>query len=115
MADEATAPRDESKEQQVAESRRDGDQQGDDSPREANKGAPQRAEISNYEIVSHHFGKAVERLDIRDDVATVLKSSYREVQVQIPVKQTDGRIHVYSGFRVQHNGARGPYKGGIRF
>ena len=35
--------------------------------------------------------------------------------MQIPVKLTDGKIHVYSGYRVQHNGARGPYKGGIRF
>ena len=35
--------------------------------------------------------------------------------MQIPVKQSDGRIHVYSGYRVQHNGARGPYKGGVRF
>jgi glutamate dehydrogenase (NAD(P)+) len=45
----------------------------------------------------------------------VLRSSYREVQVQVPVKLGDGRIHVFSGFRVQHNGARGPYKGGVRF
>jgi glutamate dehydrogenase (NAD(P)+) len=45
----------------------------------------------------------------------VLRSSYREVQVQIPVKLSDGRIHVFAGYRVQHNGARGPYKGGIRF
>src|SRR5206468_5425636 len=48
-------------------------------------------------------------------VSTVLRSSYREVQVQIPVKLSDGQIHVYRGFRVQHNGARGPYKGGVRF
>jgi glutamate dehydrogenase (NAD(P)+) len=46
-------------------------------------------------------------------VAAVLRSSYREVQV--PVKLQDGMIHVFSGYRVQHNGARGPYKGGIRF
>jgi glutamate dehydrogenase (NAD(P)+) len=52
---------------------------------------------------------------VRDDVAAVLRSSYREVQVQIPVKLSDGKIHVFSGYRVQHNGARGPYKGGIRF
>ena len=76
---------------------------------------PQRAEVSNYEIVSHYFGKAAERLELEDDIAGVLRSSYREVQVQIPVRQADGKIHVYSGFRVQHNGARGPYKGGIRF
>jgi glutamate dehydrogenase (NAD(P)+) len=75
----------------------------------------QTAEVSNYEIVSHWFDKAAERLDLRDDLAAVLRSSYREVQVQIPVKQSDGRVHVYHGYRVQHNGARGPYKGGIRF
>jgi len=76
---------------------------------------PRRAEVSNYEIVSHYFGKAAERLGLKDDIAGVLRSSYREVQVQVPVRQADGKIHVYHGFRVQHNGARGPYKGGIRF
>ena len=73
------------------------------------------AEVSNYEIVSHWFDEAAKRLDLRDDLAAVLRSSYREVQVQIPIKQSDGKIHVYHGYRVQHNGARGPYKGGIRF
>jgi glutamate dehydrogenase (NAD(P)+) len=37
------------------------------------------------------------------------------VQVQVPLRQSDGRIHVYAGYRVQHNGARGPYKGGVRY
>ena len=88
----------------------------DKSPRKANaKQVVQPAEISNYDIVRHYFGVAADRLNIPDDVRAVLLSSYREVQVQIPVKQSDGRIHVYSGYRVQHNGARGPYKGGIRF
>ncbi len=35
--------------------------------------------------------------------------------MQIPVKQSDGKVHVYTGYRIQHNGARGPYKGGVRF
>jgi glutamate dehydrogenase (NAD(P)+) len=48
-------------------------------------------------------------------IAAVFRSSYREVQVQVPVTLPDGKIHVFSGYRVQHNGARGPYKGGIRF
>ncbi len=77
--------------------------------------APSRAEVSNYEIVEHWFGVAAERLELPDDVAAVLRSSYREVQVQVPVKLGDGKLHVFSGYRVQHNGARGPYKGGIRF
>src|SRR5215210_2153652 len=96
-----------------AEADQDGRQEGDDSQKEDQQ--PQRAEVSNYEIVSHYFGKAADRLGLEDDVASVLRSSYREVQVQIPIKQSDGKIHVYAGYRVQHNGARGPYKGGVRF
>ena len=77
---------------------------------------PQRAEVTNYEIVAHWFGEAAERLGLREDVAAVLRSSYREVQVQVPVTlSADGKIHVFSGYRVQHNGARGPYKGGVRY
>jgi glutamate dehydrogenase (NAD(P)+) len=75
----------------------------------------QPAEVSNWEIVNHWFGVACERLGVRDDVGAVLRTSYREVRVQIPVSLSDGRVHVFSGYRVQHNGARGPYKGGIRF
>jgi glutamate dehydrogenase/leucine dehydrogenase len=73
------------------------------------------AEISNYDIVNHWFDLAADRMELRDDLRAVMRSSYREVQVQIPVKLSDGKIHVFSGFRVQHNGARGPYKGGIRY
>ena len=75
----------------------------------------ERAEMSNYETVRHWFGLAAERLGLRDDVAEVMRTPYREVTVQIPVLQADGRIHTYRGFRVQHNAARGPYKGGVRF
>ena len=87
----------------------------DKSPRTTEGPDAQRAEVTNYEIVSHYFGLAAERLGLPEDIAAVLRSSYREVQVQIPVKLSDGQIHVFSGYRVQHNGARGPYKGGIRF
>jgi glutamate dehydrogenase (NAD(P)+) len=76
---------------------------------------PPGAEISNYEIVNHYFDLAADRLGVPDDVRAVLRSAYREVQVQIPVRLSDGKLHVYSGYRVQHNGARGPYKGGIRY
>ncbi len=73
------------------------------------------AEASNYQTVSHWFDLASERLGLADDVAAVLRSPYREVTVQLPIMRGDGRIHLFTGFRVQHNGARGPYKGGIRF
>src|SRR4051812_26984460 len=76
---------------------------------------PSRAEVSNYEIVEHWFRMAAERLELPDDVAAGFRSSYREGQVQVPVRLSDDKLHVFSGYRVQHNGARGPYKGGIRF
>jgi glutamate dehydrogenase (NAD(P)+) len=82
------------------------------------KGKPkpgQRAEVSNLDIVRHYFDGACDRLQLRDDLRTVFWSPYREVTVQIPIKLGDGKVHVYSGYRIQHNGARGPYKGGVRF
>ncbi len=81
-------------------------------------GAPkpgQRAEVSNLEIVRHYFDKAADHMGLADDVRVVFWTPYREVTVQIPVKLSDGKIHVFSGYRIQHNGARGPYKGGVRF
>jgi glutamate dehydrogenase (NAD(P)+) len=74
-----------------------------------------KPEVSNYDIVNHWFDVAADRMELRDDIRAVVRSSYREVQVQIPVMLGDGKIRVFSGFRVQHNGARGPYKGGIRY
>ena len=84
-------------------------------PRKRKAAVAAAAEISNYDIVNHWFDLAADRMDLRDDLRAVMRSSYREVQVQIPVTLADGRIHVFNGFRVQHNGARGPYKGGIRY
>ncbi len=77
--------------------------------------SPQRAEVSNLEIVRYYFDKAAEHLGLPDDLRTVFWTPYREVTVQIPVKLADGKVHVFSGYRIQHNGARGPYKGGIRY
>jgi glutamate dehydrogenase (NAD(P)+) len=88
----------------------------DRSPRVANREqTPAAAEVSNFEIVSHFFELAADRLGIEPDLRAVLRSAYREVQVQIPIRCADGKIHVFSGYRVQHNGARGPYKGGVRY
>ncbi len=75
----------------------------------------QRAEVSNLDIVRHYFDSAADRLGLSDDLRVVFWSPYREVTVQIPIKLSDGKVHVFSGYRIQHNGARGPYKGGVRF
>jgi glutamate dehydrogenase (NAD(P)+) len=75
----------------------------------------QRAEVSNLEIVRHYFEMAADRLKLPDDLRVVFWTPYREVTVQIPIRLSDGKVHVFSGYRIQHNGARGPYKGGVRF
>jgi glutamate dehydrogenase (NAD(P)+) len=88
----------------------------DKSPRVANR-APQAgaAETSSFDSVSHYFDVAADRLGLAADVRTLIRTAYREVQVQVPVRLRDSGIHVFSGYRVQHNGARGPFKGGIRY
>jgi glutamate dehydrogenase (NAD(P)+) len=88
----------------------------DKSPRIANRAAQAgAAETSGFDTVSHYFDLAADRLGLADDLRTVIRTAYREVQVQVPVRLRDTGIHVFSGYRVQHNGSRGPFKGGIRY
>jgi glutamate dehydrogenase (NAD(P)+) len=76
---------------------------------------PPSKTVSDLDIVKHYFDTACDRIGVPDDVRDVLRTSYRETVVQIPVRFADGKIHVFKGYRVQHNGARGPYKGGLRY
>jgi glutamate dehydrogenase len=59
--------------------------------------------------------KAAKVMDLDDNTFEVLKQPQRILEVSIPVKMDDGTIKVFKGFRSQHNSARGPTKGGIRF
>ena len=61
------------------------------------------------------FDNAARLLGLDDGMQKVLRSSSREVTVHIPVLLDDGRIEVFTGYRVQHSIARGPAKGGIRY
>ncbi len=45
----------------------------------------------------------------------LIKTPDRELRVELPVKMDDGKLNIFIGYRVQHNNARGPYKGGIRY
>jgi len=93
-----------------------GPQAAEQAKEEAAEPRPgQRAKISDLDTVRFFFDRATTHLGIPDDVRSVFWEPYREVSVQIPIRLGDGKIHVFSGYRIQHNGARGPYKGGIRF
>jgi glutamate dehydrogenase (NAD(P)+) len=61
------------------------------------------------------FEEAAARLHLDDGMRKVLGSPAREITVNIPVQLDDGRLEVFTGYRVQHSVARGPGKGGIRF
>jgi glutamate dehydrogenase (NAD(P)+) len=61
------------------------------------------------------FDEAASRLKLDDGIRKILRSPAREITVHIPVQLDDGRLEVFTGYRVQHSVARGPAKGGIRF
>ena len=72
-------------------------------------------DMSMYEAAAFFFHNAADRLNLRDELRDVLASSYRELAVQVTLRTDDDKVFVYHGYRIQHNGARGPYKGGIRY
>lgn len=76
---------------------------------------PAAPELSPFDEVNVFLHKAAERLKLGDGFVELLRRPWRELQVSVPVRMDDGEIKVFAGYRVQHNGARGPYKGGIRY
>ncbi|MEE8171117.1 MAG: Glu/Leu/Phe/Val dehydrogenase dimerization domain-containing protein [Phycisphaerae bacterium] len=56
-----------------------------------------------------------DHMNLEKEIRMLLRTPYRELVVQIPVRMDDGRLEMFHGYRVQHNGVRGPYKGGLRF
>jgi glutamate dehydrogenase (NAD(P)+) len=66
-------------------------------------------------IVSNQFDTAADLLNLEPYMRKLLQAPFRSVTVEVPVRMDDGRIEVLRGYRIQHNGARGPCKGGIRY
>jgi glutamate dehydrogenase/leucine dehydrogenase len=68
-----------------------------------------------WEMALQQLKKAADLLNLEEDIREILSHPQREVQVSLPVRMDNGKIKVFIGYRVQHNNARGPYKGGIRY
>ncbi|MDD4297794.1 MAG: Glu/Leu/Phe/Val dehydrogenase [Ruminiclostridium sp.] len=68
-----------------------------------------------YETAQQQFDSVAEKLNLDSATRELLRQPLREYHFLIPVKMDDGSVKVFKGFRVQHNDARGPGKGGIRF
>ncbi|MCP4569401.1 MAG: Glu/Leu/Phe/Val dehydrogenase [FCB group bacterium] len=68
-----------------------------------------------FAMAQAQFDKVADTLDLDGGTREFLRNPMREYQFSIPVRMDDGTTHTFRGFRVQHNDARGPCKGGIRF
>jgi glutamate dehydrogenase/leucine dehydrogenase len=77
--------------------------------------APPREDLNPYRIAQMQFDIAAEYLKLDPGLRQVLRTPKRILEVSMPVKMDNGQVKVFTGFRVQHNIARGPAKGGVRF
>lgn len=77
--------------------------------------APAADHMSPFEAVNFQFDCAARRLGLPENLQVALKTPFREVLVEIPLLDDDGGIRTFHGYRVQHNNARGPMKGGLRY
>lgn len=74
-----------------------------------------KADYNPYKNMLHVLDQAAEKLGLAKDEYETLRYPERELMVSIPIRMDNGELKVFEGYRVQHNSARGPYKGGIRY
>jgi glutamate dehydrogenase (NAD(P)+) len=78
-------------------------------------GLTREQELNPWLAQESRFDFAAKKLALDDGMWKVLRQPTREIIVHIPVGMDDGRIEVFTGYRVQHSIARGPAKGGVRY
>lgn len=71
--------------------------------------------LDAWAVAQRQFDIAADRLNLDPALRAVLREAERELIVSVPVRMDDGRVDVYTGYRVQHNLGRGPSKGGVRY
>ncbi len=72
-------------------------------------------EFNPFQAMAHRFNVAADRLGLDEGLKEVLRTPDKELTVSIPVQMDNGKLRVFTGYRVQHNFSRGPCKGGIRY
>src|SRR5258708_2045769 len=81
----------------------------------ATKTPTKKIETNPHQVALENFDLAANALELDDSIRAMVKYPERELAVSVPVRMDSGKIVRFEGFRVQHNTARGPAKGGIRF
>src|SRR6202161_3228553 len=74
-----------------------------------------REDLNPFRIAQIQFDMAAEYLKLDPGLRQILRTPKRVMEVSIPIKLDNGQVKVFVGYRVQHNTARGPAKGGIRY
>jgi len=74
-----------------------------------------QAKMTMYETANLYVDKVADAMGLDREIRILLKIPHREIRVEIPIRMDDGRLESFVGYRVQHNGVRGPQKGGIRY
>ena len=69
----------------------------------------------SFEDTNYFFGRAIDVMDVGRNIEDLPITPNRSVSVKVPLEMDDGRLRVFKGYRVQHNNARGPFKGGLRY
>jgi glutamate dehydrogenase len=77
--------------------------------------AAEHKSFNAFDMAQRQFDRVADLIDLDRATRDLLRVPQREYQFSIPVRMDDGHVRVFRGFRVQHNDARGPSKGGIRF
>ena len=79
----------------------------------AEDGSQERENL--FSLAKSQLDKAFKAVSFDESFKTILSQPKNEIIIHFPVKLTDGKVHLFKGYRVQHNNALGPFKGGIRF
>ena len=71
--------------------------------------------VNNFKATCDQFERASKKLGLESNLAKSLMMPDRELAVEVPLNRDDGSLSIFQGYRIQHNDARGPFKGGIRY
>ena len=82
------------------------------NPKNSSKKLPLKGMMEN---VMEQFNSAADRIDLHPNIRKILSITNNEILVNFPVKMDNGEVEIFTGYRVQHNNALGPYKGGLRY
>ena len=74
-----------------------------------------KVKVNNFKACCDQFERAADKLGLEENFSNSLMMPDRELAVEVPLNRDDGSLAIFKGYRIQHNNARGPFKGGIRY